>query len=147
MPLHLSSLLGNNVLFHKDERGGKWFCNVSARRDSPWKMRWGICDCEGLLVFQCRMKLPSHFNGAVLPAVFDYEKCKKRILESVYCKVLFQTWFCVHLESMNIVSWSAKYCFWSVSHRLNMAWQGHNKSLEVFTFSFNLFIIFHVQKK
>lgn len=56
MPLHLGSLHGNNVLFHKDESGRKWFCNVSTR-DSPWKMRRGICGCEGLLGFRRGMAL------------------------------------------------------------------------------------------
>lgn len=50
-------------------------------------------------MFQCRMAFLSHFSEAALPAVFDHEKHKKRTLESVYCKVLCQTWFCVHFKS------------------------------------------------
>lgn len=102
MPLHLSSLHGNNGLFHKDERGRKWFCNVSAR-DSPWKMRWGICEYEGLSAFRHRMAFCLLLEGAALHCL-TMGNVKKRIPESVYNKVLIQTWFCVHLESKNIGS-------------------------------------------
>jgi len=147
MPLHLSVLLGNNVLLQKDERGGKWFCNVSARRGSSWKMRWGICDYEELLVFQHRMAFCLILVALPCLLSLTMRNVKGEFLH--LCIVKF------HFKPGSVFIWKACILFFkvlSIGFGLFLTdWIWHDRDLRkvwrLFTFGSNLFRIFHVWRK